>query len=180
MISDILYNPYCSTAYYFPQFLNYQQQLVQYMIFQQQNVLVQSPQFKYDSRIQPLNFFINYQQEAPQINNTNQNNHLIEEKLGIQEKCSLSEEDSITRANGHWTKLEQQQYMEFVQSHQSILKSKYDKKSKKIFKLMSSFIPTRTATQCRSHHQKFNPLKKEKKKLKQVFRQVPTVIIPQS
>ncbi|CAD8107024.1 unnamed protein product [Paramecium sonneborni] len=180
MNSDILYNPYYSTAYYFPQFLNYQQQYVHQMIFQQQNVPMQLPQFQYDSCVQPINFFTNYQYEAPEIKNTNQNDHITEVKLGIQEKGPLSEEDSQTRANGHWTQQEHQLYLEFVKSHESILKSKYDKKSKKIFKLMSSYIPTRTATQCRSHHQKFNPLNKGKKKLKQLFRQIPTVILPHS
>ncbi|CAD8185431.1 unnamed protein product [Paramecium pentaurelia] len=180
MNSDILYNPYQSTAYYFPQFPNYQQQFIQYMIFQQQNVPMQFPQLKYDWRVQPTNIQMNYQYDIPEIKNTNQNNHITEVELGNSEKYQLGEEDSQTKQNGHWTQQEHLQYLEFVKSHESILKSKYDKKSKKIFKLMSQFIPTRTATQCRSHHQKFNPLNKGKKKLKKVFRQIPTVILPQN
>ncbi|CAK87224.1 unnamed protein product (macronuclear) [Paramecium tetraurelia] len=141
---------------------------------------MQFPLLKYDWSGQPPNNFVNYQQNIPDIKNTNYNNHITEVELGNSEKYQLGEEDSQTRANGHWTQQEHLQYLEFVRNHESILKSKYDKKSKKIFKLMSQFIPTRTATQCRSHHQKFNPLNKGKKKLKQVFRQIPTVILPQS
>ena len=47
---------------------------------------------------------------------------------------------------GHWSKEEHEQYLEFVNNHYDILKSKYDKKSKKIFKLMSKHIPSRTPT----------------------------------
>ncbi|CAK91715.1 unnamed protein product (macronuclear) [Paramecium tetraurelia] len=65
---------------------------------------------------------------------------------------------------GHWTKEEHGLYLEFVNNHFDILKSKYAKKSKRIFKLMSQFIPSRTPTQCRSHHQKFNPLQSSLKK----------------
>lgn len=57
----------------------------------------------------------------------------------------MLEEDSEPRVNGiiikyligHWTKNEHLMYLEFVRNHEPILKSKYDKKSKKIFKLMS-------------------------------------------
>ena len=73
---------------------------------------------------------------------------------GNEEKCVLNDEESQPRVNGtfkiiylgHWTKQEHLSYLDFVRNHESILRSKYDKKSKKIFKLMSQFIPTRTAT----------------------------------
>ncbi|CAD8115582.1 unnamed protein product [Paramecium primaurelia] len=178
MNSDILYNPYQSTVYYFQQFTNYQQQFIPYMIIQQQNVPMQFTQLNYDLRVQPINNYTNYQQDVPEINNIDLNNHLTQVELGFQEKSPSKEEDSQVRVNGHWTNQEHLLYLEFVKNHESILKSKYDKKSKKIFKLMSQYIPTRNATQCRSHHQKFNPL--IKRKLKKSFGYTPIVIPPQS
>ncbi|CAD8192608.1 unnamed protein product [Paramecium octaurelia] len=86
------------------------------------------------------------------------------------------DEDSSSRVNGHWSKHEHQLYLQFVNDHEAILRSKYDKKSKKIFKLMSQCILTRTATQCRSHHQKFNPLQKGKRKARNLVRAIPCVI----
>ncbi|CAD8125644.1 unnamed protein product [Paramecium sonneborni] len=79
-------------------------------------------------------------------------------------KNETEREISENKYNGHWTKEEHELYLEFVDSHYDILKSKYDKKSKKIFKMMSQYIPSRTPTQCRSHHQKFNPLQQNKRK----------------
>ncbi|CAK91827.1 unnamed protein product (macronuclear) [Paramecium tetraurelia] len=90
------------------------------------------------------------------------------------------DEESSSRVNGHWSKLEHQLYLQFVNDHEEILRSKYDKKSKKIFKLMSQCILTRTATQCRSHHQKFNPLQKSKRKGKSFVRPIPSVIIQEN
>ncbi|CAD8190881.1 unnamed protein product [Paramecium octaurelia] len=87
---------------------------------------------------------------------------LLEEPLCI--KNETEREIKENKLNGHWTKEEHGFYLEFVNNHFDILKSKYAKKSKKIFKLMSQFIPSRTPTQCRSHHQKFNPLQSRLKK----------------
>ncbi|CAD8113959.1 unnamed protein product [Paramecium sonneborni] len=97
-----------------------------------------------------------------------------------QGKVHLEDEDSSSRVNGHWSKSEHQLYLHFVNEHQDILRSKYDKKSKKIFKMMSQYIITRTATQCRSHHQKFNPLQKSKRKGKGFVRPIPSVIIQEN
>ncbi|CAD8117975.1 unnamed protein product [Paramecium sonneborni] len=92
----------------------------------------------------------------------------------------LEDDDSSSRVNGHWSKSEHQLYLKFVNEHEDILRSKYDKKSKKIFKMMSQYIITRTATQCRSHHQKFNPLQKSKRKGKSFVRPIPSVIIQEN
>ncbi|CAD8142964.1 unnamed protein product [Paramecium pentaurelia] len=53
---------------------------------------------------------------------------------------------------GHWTKEEHEKYLYFLEEHSDI------KKNNKIFKSMSEVIGTRSPSQCRSHHQKFNPL----------------------
>ncbi|CAK60173.1 unnamed protein product (macronuclear) [Paramecium tetraurelia] len=139
---------------------------------------MQLPSYKYETPFVLNNGITQQQIESPNITNTAQNNHLTEVDYGLEEKCNLGDDESQSRVNGHWTKQEHLSYLEFVKSHESILRSKYDKKSKKIFKLMSQFIPTRTATQCRSHHQKFNPLAKGKKKSRQINKQIPTVIHP--
>ncbi|KAM3141308.1 hypothetical protein pb186bvf_006693 [Paramecium bursaria] len=95
-----------------------------------------------------------------------QDNDLVQTEHDQLTQKSLEEDEH--RVNGHWTRHEHQLYLKFVQDYEEILRSKYDKKSKKIFKLMSQHIPNRTATQCRSHHQKFNPLGKGKKKSKSI------------
>ncbi|CAD8197574.1 unnamed protein product [Paramecium octaurelia] len=173
MNSDILYNPQQSTGYYFPQVSIYQQQFIPLMIMQQENVPMYFPSLNYNWRAQPMNVNTNCQQNLPEIYKTDQNNHQTLVELGFQEKSASTEQDSQGRGNGHWTSQEHLQYLNFVKSYESLLKSKYEKKSKKIFKLMSEFIPTRTSTQCRSHHQKFNPLIKGKKKFKSSFGYTP-------
>ncbi|CAD8063500.1 unnamed protein product [Paramecium sonneborni] len=69
---------------------------------------------------------------------------------------------------GHWTKEEHEKYLYFLEEHSDI------KKNNKIFKSMSEVIGTRSPSQCRSHHQKFNPLspivqKKNQKAQKQTM-----------
>ncbi|CAD8206362.1 unnamed protein product [Paramecium pentaurelia] len=58
---------------------------------------------------------------------------------------------------GHWTNKEHRLYLQFIESHIEIMSDSDQKKMNKIFKQMSDFIKTRSASQCRSHHQKFNP-----------------------
>ncbi|CAD8138204.1 unnamed protein product [Paramecium octaurelia] len=52
---------------------------------------------------------------------------------------------------GHWTKEEHEKYLKFLEDNTQM------KKNNKIFKPMSEIIGTRSPSQCRSHHQKFNP-----------------------
>ncbi|CAD8096077.1 unnamed protein product [Paramecium sonneborni] len=75
--------------------------------------------------------------------------------------------------SGHWTPDEHQTYVEFLEKHHtSTMQNQQNRKNNKIFKLMSEIIGTRSPSQCRSHHQKFNPytpagqkrIKKNKKK----------------
>ncbi|CAD8068861.1 unnamed protein product [Paramecium sonneborni] len=58
---------------------------------------------------------------------------------------------------GHWSTEEHTTYINFLQQYESIMTSSMMKKTSKIFKQMSELIGTRTPSQCRSHHQKFNP-----------------------
>ncbi|CAD8058448.1 unnamed protein product [Paramecium sonneborni] len=66
----------------------------------------------------------------------------------IKKNDSLSPRKNI----GHWTKDEHEKYLQFLEDHAHL------KKNNKIFKPMSEIIGTRSPSQCRSHHQKFNPL----------------------
>ncbi|CAD8054779.1 unnamed protein product [Paramecium primaurelia] len=92
----------------------------------------------------------------------------IRKTLSINQKCNT----------GHWTPEEHQIYVEFLQNHLlSSIHNQENKKNNKIFKLMSLTIGTRSPSQCRSHHQKFNPstpagqkrIKKNNKKLNDNF-----------
>ncbi|CAK83765.1 unnamed protein product (macronuclear) [Paramecium tetraurelia] len=66
----------------------------------------------------------------------------------------------ITNPNqltGHWSEQEHNTYLDFLNMHRTVMESQDQKKTSKIFKLMSETIGTRSPSQCRSHHQKFNP-----------------------
>ncbi|CAD8100350.1 unnamed protein product [Paramecium sonneborni] len=58
---------------------------------------------------------------------------------------------------GHWSAIEHSTYINFLSQYETIMNSSMMKKTSKIFKQMSELIGTRTPSQCRSHHQKFNP-----------------------
>ncbi|CAK70674.1 unnamed protein product (macronuclear) [Paramecium tetraurelia] len=82
------------------------------------------------------------------------NNLLVLTKKKIRKELSQNQKCN----SGHWTPEEHQTYVEFLQNHQTqSISSQENKKNNKIFKLMSQTIGTRSPSQCRSHHQKFNP-----------------------
>ena len=56
--------------------------------------------------------------------------------------------------SGHWNLDESQRYYVFLTLNRKNFEKKGLRRSQKIFKEMSKFIRTRTADQCRSHHQK--------------------------
>ncbi|CAD8077783.1 unnamed protein product [Paramecium sonneborni] len=62
-----------------------------------------------------------------------------------------------TYNNGHWTQKEHRLYLQFIETNKEIMMKSDMKKQEKIFKQMSLVIKTRSPSQCRSHHQKFNP-----------------------
>ncbi|CAD8060604.1 unnamed protein product [Paramecium sonneborni] len=70
----------------------------------------------------------------------------------------LKQQDISNNTNvkqGHWSQEEHQQYVQFLLR----VKGSGDtqRKGQPLFKRMSQIIGTRTPSQCRSHHQKFNP-----------------------
>ncbi|CAD8113253.1 unnamed protein product [Paramecium sonneborni] len=73
----------------------------------------------------------------------------------------------ITNPNqltGHWSEQEHNTYIDFLNLHRTVMESQDQKKTSKIFKVMSETIGTRSPSQCRSHHQKFNPFVHQVKK----------------
>lgn len=58
-----------------------------------------------------------------------------------------------TIVTGIWRVEEAEQYLEFVRDHQELLTASNTRRMK-AFKVMAEVITTRTALQCRSHHQK--------------------------
>ncbi|CAK80539.1 unnamed protein product (macronuclear) [Paramecium tetraurelia] len=58
---------------------------------------------------------------------------------------------------GHWTQKEHRLYLQFIETNKEIMMKSDMKKQEKIFKQMSIVIKSRSPSQCRSHHQKFNP-----------------------
>ncbi|CAD8174705.1 unnamed protein product [Paramecium pentaurelia] len=59
----------------------------------------------------------------------------------------------IQKKSGHWKQEEHESYLRFLQENAN------HNKGQRLFKRMSQVIGTRTPSQCRSHHQKFNPQK---------------------
>ncbi|CAD8147423.1 unnamed protein product [Paramecium pentaurelia] len=59
--------------------------------------------------------------------------------------------------SGHWTPAEHQLYLDFLHQSQDLIESSQNNKGQRLFKKMSQVIATRSPSQCRSHHQKFNP-----------------------
>jgi len=63
--------------------------------------------------------------------------------------------------NGKWSEEETMLYTSYLESQQKILRKTISKKEPNFFVKMSTFISTRSAIQCRSHHQKmrtFTPI----------------------
>ncbi|CAK62761.1 unnamed protein product (macronuclear) [Paramecium tetraurelia] len=77
---------------------------------------------------------------------------------GAKKKINKEQGQIGMKNQGHWTSQEHQIYVEFLEQHHSTsMQSQQNRKNNKIFKLMSLTIGTRSPSQCRSHHQKFNP-----------------------
>lgn len=55
---------------------------------------------------------------------------------------------------GRWEKKEHHMYYIFLTVNEKLFEKKDLRRSDKVFKLMASYIGTRTSDQCRSHHQK--------------------------
>ncbi|CAD8057473.1 unnamed protein product [Paramecium sonneborni] len=79
------------------------------------------------------------------------NNELISTRSPKSKKIKKMDSLSPKKNIGHWTKDEHEKYLQFLEDNS------YMKKNNKIFKPMSEIIGTRSPSQCRSHHQKFNP-----------------------
>ncbi|CAD8140897.1 unnamed protein product [Paramecium octaurelia] len=82
---------------------------------------------------------------------------LIQEYLELTLNPSKQQDisNSTNVKQGHWSQEEHQQYVQFLLR----VKGSGDshRKGQPLFKRMSQIIGTRTPSQCRSHHQKFNP-----------------------
>ncbi|CAK63867.1 unnamed protein product (macronuclear) [Paramecium tetraurelia] len=93
---------------------------------------------------------------------------------GTKKKISKDQPQNMKKNQGHWSTQEHQVYVEFLkQHHNTTMQNQQNRKNNKIFKLMSMTIGTRSPSQCRSHHQKFNPFtlagqKRNKKNKKRI------------
>ncbi|CAD8124230.1 unnamed protein product [Paramecium sonneborni] len=105
------------------------------------------------------------QQKSQQIEQTEMPTSLDNNQYGISKtsgtklnkwKKKKNKKSKIFK-KGHWTNKEQRLYQQFIEDHKEIMSDSDQKKMQKIFKQMSDFIKSRSASQCRSHHQKFDP-----------------------
>ncbi|CAK65053.1 unnamed protein product (macronuclear) [Paramecium tetraurelia] len=65
----------------------------------------------------------------------------------------LTGSKKINKKQGHWNEAEHKAYLSFLEENNN------HTKGQRLFKKMSQVVGTRTPSQCRSHHQKFNPQK---------------------
>ncbi|CAD8200580.1 unnamed protein product [Paramecium pentaurelia] len=85
-------------------------------------------------------------------------NETSKKSQATKKKISKEQSQNVKKNQGHWSNQEHQIYVEFLQQHQNTtMQNQQNRKNNKIFKLMSMTIGTRSPSQCRSHHQKFNP-----------------------
>ncbi|CAD8055271.1 unnamed protein product [Paramecium sonneborni] len=82
-----------------------------------------------------------------------QNPDYLDLNLNHSKQQDLSNSTHIK--SGHWSEEEHLQYVQFLLSVKGSGNSQ--RKGQPLFKRMSQIIGTRTPSQCRSHHQKFNP-----------------------
>ena len=57
--------------------------------------------------------------------------------------------------SGRWSLSENKSYLKFLLNNKDQFATKYLRKSNQIFCAMAKNFPSRTADQCRTHHQKF-------------------------
>ncbi|CAD8143924.1 unnamed protein product [Paramecium octaurelia] len=86
-------------------------------------------------------------------NSGTQNNEDVELIINQSKQQDIS--NNTNAKQGHWSHEEHEQYVQFLLR----VKGSGDtqRKGQPLFKRMSQIIGTRTPSQCRSHHQKFNP-----------------------
>ena len=72
-------------------------------------------------------------------------------------KSRKSKSEEVSNPNqkfGHWALEENKRYHWFLEIHNHHFLHKHMRRMDKIFKTMATFVGTREAEQCRSHHQK--------------------------
>ncbi|CAD8121560.1 unnamed protein product [Paramecium sonneborni] len=85
-------------------------------------------------------------------------NEASKKSIQTKKKINKDQNQNVKKNQGHWTAYEHYIYIEFLkQNHNTTMQNQQNRKNNKIFKLMSMTIGTRSPSQCRSHHQKFNP-----------------------
>jgi len=69
-------------------------------------------------------------------------------------KSKVEEPCNPNQKFGHWALEENKRYHWFLEIHNNHFLNKHMRRMDKIFKTMATFVGTREAEQCRSHHQK--------------------------
>lgn len=69
-------------------------------------------------------------------------------------KTKTLEDPNSNKKCGHWSSDENKRYHWFLELHHEHFFNKHLRRTDRIFKSMASFVETREAEQCRSHHQK--------------------------
>ncbi|CAD8206038.1 unnamed protein product [Paramecium octaurelia] len=142
------------SANYFPQFPRINCSFQQPEIHSQQNQIT-TPQIQGKSSKTFQRSFQNIPIETPTSLDHNQSINMPVSLLNKKKKKKSTKSKFFKK--GHWTNKEHRLYLQFIESHKEIMSDSDQKKLNKIFKQMSDFLKTRSASQCRSHHQKFNP-----------------------
>ncbi|CAD8179740.1 unnamed protein product [Paramecium octaurelia] len=168
---------FCQPSYSYPWYNPYYQYVnfapSNFSEFQRINNCFQQPQIHYQQNIIKKTQIIekcsetlhgslqNEQIDTPSIVDNHQS--LLSKKpetiIILNKKKKKKSKKSKNFKKGHWTNKEHRLYQQFIENNQEIMSDSDQKKMKQIFKKMSDLIKSRSASQCRSHHQKFDPKK---------------------
>lgn len=104
---------------------------------------------------------------------------LREQSWPISQEMSVGDgrkEKERLQGKGKWTREEQRAYIQFIRENMAEMETKLMRKSRKVFLNMSKLVRTRTADQCRSHHQKILLYHKGLEEIVRFYEQESTVM----
>jgi hypothetical protein len=84
-----------------------------------------------------------------------------DKEIKFTHRLSLNQKKVIRRARelvgknkGRWSLEEHKKYYDFIKTNRNLLLKNDRRRFNKVFMVMSNYVKTRTADQCRTHHQK--------------------------
>ncbi|KAM3132036.1 hypothetical protein pb186bvf_015920 [Paramecium bursaria] len=148
--------PEAQSSYIFqadPQYIKEQQEQISTVMCQILRQISQINALCFKSQLTETNINV---KPAPKVivsQQFDENSESIKEKKSLKKRKSKQQRVYI---QGRWSLREHRQYLSFLDKFYMILNQADLKSEQQIFKKMSMQIRSRTPTQCRSHHKRFD------------------------